>query len=690
MHPVEVTAPRAPPLIETISLRLTAMCQSRRGRRLPWIATAFGTGVGAYFALPVEPTGMQTAIAFLLLAMALISAWARRDGHGLLPLLIACTIAGALAAQWRAERVAGPVLDFRYYGGVEGRVVHVDRSASGAVRVTLDQVRLDRTGPDRTPRRVRLSLHGEKGTAPTPGRRVMTTGHLSPPSGPAEPGGFDFQRHAWFQSIGAVGYTRVPLVASAPPAEGFGMVVERMRMWLADGLRARLDGQAGQVAAAIVVGDRSGLSDEVVSDLRASNLAHLLAISGLHMGLLVGFVFWAVRGGLALFPSIALHYPIRTWAACVALPFALFYLVLSGGSVATQRAFVMAAVMLGAIILGKRALSIRSVAIAALIILALRPESLTGPGFQMSFAATGALVLAFSTLSRHGRGSWLRGWRGALLSLFLSSLVAGLATAPFAAVHFNRIGQFGMLANLLAVPMMGFIVMPLLLIGLLFWPIGLEAVPFMVAGWGIEWIIGVAHHVAALPGAVQAVPSPGPWVLPLLGLGFAVFGAGRRLGRPTGAVITAAALLLWTSVERPVLLISDDGRLAGLLGPEGRWLNRESGASFVAENWLENDGDLTAQDAAAARQVAITKLGAPLHIIRRKSEIEATVAACAADPGWLISSFEIENPPPRCRLFDPDRLRRTGAIAAIRAGNALRIVEARAVQGQRPWVPKNE
>ncbi|CAN0477463.1 unnamed protein product, partial [Hapterophycus canaliculatus] len=225
-----------------------------------------------------------------------------------------------------------------YYGAIEGRIVGIDRSSSDAVRLTLDQVRLDDVR--NTPRRVRIALHGDQAVMdPQPGAIVFTTGHLSPPGGAAEPGGFDFQRHAWFQSIGGVGYTRVPVLLLEPPADGVAPLFT-LRMTMSAAIQAQIPGQPGAFAAAVLTGDRSGLSQGSTQDMRDSNIAHLLAISGLHMGLLTGFVYTALRMALALIPAIALRYPIRKWAAVVALLSGAFYLALSGGNVATERAFI--------------------------------------------------------------------------------------------------------------------------------------------------------------------------------------------------------------------------------------------------------------------------------------------------------------------------------------------------------------
>ncbi|CTQ50580.1 ComEC/Rec2 family competence protein [Jannaschia donghaensis] len=682
MHRTDA-ALHAPP---ALWVRAVEACQALRGHRLPWLAVALGTGVGGYFALPVEPGPMvQLAWAWFGLMFGWL-AWRLRASVGFVFLMICVAILGGAVAQIRTQIVAGPVLDFRYYGAVEGRIVALDRSSSGAMRVTLDRVRLDRMAPDRTPRRVRLSLQGEVATdAAVPGARIMTTAHLLAPSGPTEPGGFDFQRHAWYLSLGAVGYTRVPVLRAGPDPGGLGPAIAQARGAVASAFRTRMPGQVGEVAAAITTGDRSGLSTDVTTALRASNLAHLLAISGLHMGLLVGFVFWLVRGGLALIPSIALHHPTRIWAALAAFPFATAYLLLSGGSIATQRAFIMAAVMLGAIVLGRRALSMRSIAIAAIIVLLWHPESLMGPGFQMSFAATGALILVFVGLSRLERPNILRGWRGGVVSLLLSSVVAGAATGPIAALHFNRIGHYGVLANMLAVPMMGMAVMPLLFVGLMLIPLGLDAMPLWVAGWGIRWILEVADRVADLPGAVSMVPAPIWQVLPILGAGMAVVAAARsHMARGVGVVLMAVAASLWAQSPRPDVLISDDARLIGLRTDDGRWLSRESGVSFVAGIWLENDGDAATQEQAAARPYP-PDLPIRIHHAPTKTALPAAVQDCAGAPGWLVVAVQPEVVPKGCRVIGPATLERTGSIALYFEGEDITMQTATRVQGVRPW-----
>ncbi len=692
---------------------IDAVQQGQRGALMPWSAVALGSGVAVYFVLPVEPGVPVYGAASLAFCLGLVLR--RREALGPAGLALALFAAGVILAGIRGHQVAGPVLDFRYYGPVEGRIVGIDRSGSDALRLTLDRVRLD-LAPAETPRRVRVSLHGvQDWLEPEPGARVMTTAHLSPPAGPAEPGGFDFQRHAWFLSLGAVGYTRTPvLLAEARPPGATPLVHLRLRLSAA--IRAEIPGQPGAFAAAVLTGDRSGLEEGPVEAMRDANIAHLLAISGLHMGLLTGFVYGALRLVLALVPFLALRFAIRKWAAAGALVSGAFYLALSGGNVATERAFVQVAVMLVAVMLDRRAITLRSVAIAALIVLARRPETLFSPGFQMSFAATAALVAVFNALRDVQRLKERPGWQRWLFALVLSSVVAGLATAPFAAAHFNRVAVYGLAANLLTVPVMGSLVIPAAVAAALLWPLGLSGLAFAAMEPGLAWILAVAERVAALPGAVDHVPSPPPGTLGLVAAGGIVIILWQGRGRWMGLAPLSLAALLWTGVERPAVLVSDTGGLVGVLTDEGRALSRARGDGFVAGVWLENDGDAATQENAAARKgwqpdgmgVSIEVDGLTVWHGRGRRPLAEAASACARHDVVVLSEPAAEADPPlqspvapplriadgaaraamasaSCLVIDADFLARHGSVAMTPGGGQIAVRSARDVQGTRPW-----
>ncbi len=660
----------------------------QRDHLFPWVPVALATGVGLYFASPSEPTLVHWTLLALSILICLV-AWIGPARQWPLIIALGLVLLGTALAGLRAHSVAEPVLGFRYYGPIEGRIVGIDRSASDKVRLTLDQVVLERMDPARTPTRVRVSLHGQQGyIEPEPGLRVILTGHLSAPNGPVEPGGFDFQRQAWFQKLGGVGYTRTPVLAIAAAEEGrAGLLVHRARTAISTWVQAEMPGRTGAFAAAIMTGDRSGMDQETLESLRKSNLAHLLAISGLHMGLLTGFVFLAIRVGLAALPSLALRAPIKKIAAVGALLAGAGYLALSGGNVATERAFIMVGVMFGAVLFDRRALTLRAVAIAAIIVLILRPEVLVQPGFQMSFAATTALVAAFATYRDQApvQRRWLI---RSITALFLSSLVAGLATAPYAAAHFNRVPHYGLIANLLSVPLMGAVIVPGIVATALLAPLGLGWLPLRVIEPAIGWILGVADWVAGLSGSVSHVPAPPPIALPLLTLGalFVILWQGRI--RWMGVAPMVAALGLWSVVERPAVLIAETGGLVGILTTDGRALSKPRGDGFAARSWLENDGDGALQQEAAERGIFVgdktlrfADLG-PLRLAHAtgRGAVDAARAECRRDVLLVVAARETGLT--GCEVIDQSTLSESGALAVYLTEAGLRFVPTRQGSGR--------
>lgn len=671
---------------------IEAALLAQRGALIGWVPVCLGIGVGTYFSLGAEP---DLAI-MVVLALASVAALVvgRIVPVAFAPLFVglALVLAGVGVAKYRVSVVDAPVLNFRYYGPIEGRVVNIDRSASDAVRLTLDRVVLSRIPPDRTPERVRVSLHGVQPLQRfMPGDVLILTGHLSPPAGPAEPGGFDFQRHAWFLQLGAVGYTRTPVlrltVSNNTAAE---MRLFAMRMAISAAVQKAIPGEAGAFAAAIMTGDRSGIGQDTLTDLRTANLAHLLAISGLHMGLLTGFIFAVVRYGMALIPGVALRWPVKKIAAVCALIVGAFYLALSGGSVSTERAYIMVAVMFVAVLLGRRALTLRAVAIAAIIVLLWQPEALIGPGFQMSFAATTALVVVFGGLRRCDLSRWPR-WGKAAFSVILSSLVAGLATAPFAAAHFNQIAHYGLIANVLSVPLMGVLVMPAAVLAACLAPLGIWGVGLWLMEIGLRWILFVAATVSAREGALGHIWAPEWYVLPMLSLGllWCVLVSGR--GRFAGLVAVVLAGFFWLQSERAALLVADNGSLIGLMGSEGRILSRPTGNGFVADIWLENDGGPVPQAEAAARDgLRITGRITEANIgdwrVLQVSGKTALAALTGCDGADILISNQVDVTARPCLVYDLAQLRKTGALALDQAPNGdLVIKTAHQIAGLRPW-----
>jgi competence protein ComEC len=658
---------------------INTLLEGQRGHLFPWVAVFIGLGAGLWFTLPQEPGAAEYGAAAVVLAAGCVLRLVGPERSHPVAVMLSCLALGVLAAGLRVHTVAAPTLDFRYYGPVQGRIVWIDRSQSDVLRLTLDNVVLERTAPQRTPARVRVSLHGTQSYHdPKAGQTVILTAHLSAPDGPVEPGGFDFRRMAFFERLGAVGYTRSPALLWQPPAEG-AQIVDKMRSHLATAMLRAMPSEAGAFATGAMTGDRSAISQETAAALRDSGLAHLLAISGMNLAFLIAFVFALIRYGVALIPPLALRVSAKKIAALVSLGVAFFYLLLSGSNVATERAFIMVTVMLGAVLLDRQALTLRSVALAGIILILWKPESLLAPGFQMSFAATTALIAGFAAMQDRMAPGRIPRWVVPLVTLVMSSVIGGLASGPYAAASFNRYADYGLLANLLTVPVMGAVVMPAGAMAALLAPVGLSALPLWVMEAGSGWILRVAHWVAGMEGAVTGIIAPPANALPLITLGmlWVILWQGRL--RIAGVVPVVLALWFWSDAPRPALLVARDGSLIGVMGPEGRVLSQDRGAGFAARSWLENDGDLVAAEVAAARTGFTGPVGAReimlgsvrIVVLTGKAGLAQLDRACVT-ADVIILAAPLPEPPVGCRVMDQTLLARTGPLAFWPEGEGLR------------------
>ncbi len=425
--------------------RLETALAGERERWALWLPVCLGLGVALYFALAVEPPLWLGAAG--VAAAAVLGVAGRRRPVLLVAALGLGVVGGGFAVvQWRTAAVAAPMLEKRLGPtSVGGRVVRVE-TFPGSVRVTLEHPRIGGLAQDRTPEKVRLRLRGRQ-PALNPGDWIRLRGVIAPPP-PAAPGAFDFQRQSFFRGLGGVGFAYgAATVLSRGGDEGLDALwlgLARVRQHIAQRVLSSLEGPAGAVAAALMTGERSAIPPAVMAAVRDSGLAHLLAISGLHIGLVAGILFFGLRGALALVPPLALRYPIKKWAAAAAIPGAFAYALVAGATVPTQRAFLMIGLVLLAVLLDRRGLSMRTVAWAAVIILLLHPESLLGASFQLSFAAVTALIAGYEVVRGRRR---LGGdgppviWRRILFyvgGVALTTLIAGAVTAPFAVYHFKR------------------------------------------------------------------------------------------------------------------------------------------------------------------------------------------------------------------------------------------------------------
>jgi len=698
-----------PSLGERARLFLGAQVAAQTLRWRLWAPVAFGGGCAVYFAFKSEPATSPLIIGAMVAAALWL--WARRMAWArvlTLPLmLLACFALGMAVAKLRADAVAAPIaLAMAEPTVVEGWVVDVDSPGDAGPRVVIAPVRIEGLAPEDSPTRLRATVQG---VAPEPGEAIRLFVLLNPPPAPASPGAYDFGRNAYFQSMGGVafslGETRSAYLSPPTWKVRAAMTVNGLRYDLAKRIVARLGERTGGVAAAMTTGHEAWLDPEQVDAMRDSGLAHILSISGLHMAVVGGFSFFLVRLLVAAWPWLALRVPGKKVAAWAGLLAVGTYLIISGHPPPAERAAITASIAFLAILLDRPAITMHALAVAAFAVLLLQPEAIVTPGFQMSFAATAALVAlveAWPVRPREISAPWpillvqrVGAWLGMAI---MASLVAGAATGPFAMQHFNRTAMYGLGANLATAPLSDFLIMPALALGALLEPMGLGAPFLWLAGQGIGMMLAVGEWVAGLPGAVRTVASAPDFVLPIafLGVLFCCLWRGplRWLGLPL-----AAAVMLWQRAPVPNLWIGDGGTNAAFVEAGQAVVMRPAVRQFAVDVWIRRRGLEPAERAvdgwACTRfSCAPTEPGAgPLAMWwgRRAPSPDEIDALCRSAPVVSVRA-SVAVLPPSCTgrlVLDGTDHARGGAVELWRVGrvseNRWRAVWAAEVRGDRPW-----
>jgi competence protein ComEC len=688
--------------------RLAEALGQQRERWFLWAPVCLSAGVGVYFAFPVEPHWIVFGLAALALAALAAAALAGRLQP--LSLFLALVVAGVLLGKLRTEMVRHPEL-LASTGAVElsGWIDGVETLDQDRLRLAVRVDALQGIRPEATPPRLRVNID-EPPERPQLGQYIRLRAWLMPLPGPVEPGGYDFARTLWFEGIGATGVGIGEPVTDPERSLDLGWsarsAIEAVRGAIRDRIAEALPDDLAGFASALVIGERSGVPAETQAALQVSGLAHILAISGLHMSLMAGSVFWLLRAGLALVPRLALNYPIKKWAACGTLMAGFGYLTISGWGVATQRAYVMLAVMCLAVLLDRPAFSMRNLALAGLLVVIATPEAVLTASFQMSFMAVMGLIAFYEAVSawrrdtlRDLRPTTLAGRIGMSLALTLAAMaattvVASLFTSLPAAYHFNRVAPYSLLANLLALPIVTGLVMPAAVLAVAAMPLGLEWLPLQAMGAGIGWVAAIAHWVAGLPGAgflVSGMPTPAALSM-VLGAAWLCLWRGRlRLG---GVALVLAGLALAPLGGRPDILVERTGSNVAARNAEGLLVPVEPRRSrFAVEKWLQQDGDMATMEEAAERPgwtcsdkraCRMALKGRQLAYLHEKAEGPNVDRLCRG-VDIVIAAFPLRRAcrdvPVRIDRFD---VWRHGSHALF-IDDDVRVTSAAELRGSRPW-----
>lgn len=671
-----------------------------------WVPVFLSCGIGTYFGLGSEPSGTVTLAGAILVTLLWLAAWPFKEKN--FPLWIAGTMmflfaAGFILAQSRTVHVAAPMLEreikiTKLTGTVE---VREEMEEGAGERYILSHLSIEKLPPEKTPEKIRLRVRTGENSQISPGDRVEVLAGLNPPSPPVAPGAFDFQRYAYFRQIGAFGYTyETPRILESRPPHSLGARLETFREHMIRRVNAALpDATQSSIAAAMMTGERAAISQTDNNDLQAAGLAHMLSISGMHIGMIATTVFFAVRFLLSLSPALGMRIPAKKIAAGFALVAAAAYVMVIGmDNVPAVRSLLMTGLVLVAVMLDRTPFSLRTVGFAAFIVLAIWPDALWTASFQMSFAAVTALIW-FCEITKDW---WARLSRDAglirklalyVLGLVATSLVASAATAPFVLYHFQRASIYSVIANLLGVPLLGFIVMPTVVLSYLLMPFGWEKPALWAMGQGLDLIMDIARDVAAIPGAnfyFQALPLS---VFIWMTAGALIFMLWRGQGKWFAIVPLTVALLIAVNTRQPDILISAEGGLISYYARnEGMTVSNRVKDRFAAGVWAQRYGlppDYKpiswSKEGAGPGEIACDEAGCRLEAQGRKVAFSFDPSTRNEDCSWadiMIADYPVrgcDSP----TVIDLISLKIKGAHAVNLATGKVSTVYPE--QGDRPW-----
>lgn len=618
--------------------RIEAWLEAERDQLALWVPVSLGVGVAAWFAL--APASQWAAFLLLALSLALGGAaigLGTRAGRSLGWFGLLAAI-GMMLIWWRAERVEAPVLQRPVVASFQARIADVDKlPARGLVRLLLQP----RDAPS-LPTNVRVNVReADVREELQAGAIISLRARLMPPPEAAVPGAYDFARLAWFQGIGATGRALGPVTiveAGKPP------VLAETRQRLSAHIQTRLAGGEGAIANALATGDQGAIPEADAEAMRRAGLSHLLSISGLHVTALVGATMLLLLRLLALSPRLALAWPLVLIAAGGGALAAIGYTLLTGAEVPTIRSCVAAILVLVGIAIGRDAITLRLVAAGAAFVLLLWPESLAGPSFQLSFAAVTAIMALVehprikALLARRDEG-WMMGTGRILLGLLLTGLLVEVALAPIAIHHFHKAGLYGALANIVAIPLTTFIVMPLEAAALLFDIVGLGAPFWWLAGQALSLLLWIAHSVAAMPGAVAALPVVPDAAFALMVTGGLWIALWRTRMRWLGLAPVIAGAIWALGTAPPDLLVTGDGRhLAVRVDGDRYALLRPRAGDYVRDMLSESagfEGELA--DLDAVRGAKCSRDACTIELIRgtKRWRLLATRSTYFVEPAQL-------------------------------------------------------
>jgi competence protein ComEC len=703
-----------------------------RERWFLWLPVLFATGIGIYFILDFEPALWSGVIALeLLVLFAYVARF--RPALVFVSVCVGTILLGFTYMQMRSRYLQAPVISKKInFAKVSARVIKIEKF-SRSYRILFDDVKIEKIKKEKTPKKIRIKFKFPDAKF-IAGSYVSFNASLNPPSSPAVAGGYNFSRRAWFEQIGAVGFSfSRPKIIKAKTSisikDRFLFNVDIFRKKIAHKIYEILPGEEGKICASLIAGERGEIPRKITDNYRDSGLAHMLSISGLHMGLFASLVYFVVRLLLSAVPFLSQRLNTKKIAAFLAIISITLYLFISGMRVPSQRAYFMTVVVLVGVLFDRRAISIRLIVWAGFVVLLFHPEALVSPSFQMSFAAVIALVSAYEAgagklstfLSKKQNDEFvfesvLRVVASYIAGILLSDFIASLATTPYAIYHFNRVAVYTTLGNFLAAPFFGFLVMPFAVLSLFLSFVGLEQIPVLIMGWGVRQMNSITSYVASLSDSVMLVAQIPSYGLALLSLGGVWLCVWRKKWRLLGLIPIFIGVYSAFNVNIPDVVISEDASVVAVKVGKNLSIKPSKKGRFVKKTWLEFYGvekknsksDKALQKALWGEGKSKRYLKLANDVKREKNvSISCDVWGCVyKTKGKVIAISEKEESHPKdCKTADiifsktPIRINcdypelaidrfdlwKNGSYSLWIKGETIKYITSSNVVGDRPW-----
>jgi competence protein ComEC len=573
---------------ERIENYFKGFCDSERRRLLNLVPVNLGIGVCIYFSLNSEPS-IYPSVCVLLLAIV-GSILARKYRWVFWALLTVCL--GFVAAQIRTKTVDTFMLSEKINEPVSliATVDSCERSEKGLVFVVEDAKILPKSQRHWKFNKLYLTWRGKKAMMSekdyVPGSKVLFRAILSPMDPLAFPGAYDFKKQAYFKRISARGFiTKQPkILENDGIRNSLALWIERLRHEINKKIEYYLPRDVAAVSEALITGNKTGISKEVRSYFSNSGTAHILAISGLHIGIIGFFIFWLFRLLFCCIPCISMFWDIKKLAAVVSWLAVLFYLNISGNSVPSLRAFIMHSLIMMAILLNRMALTMRSVAIAATVILLITPEVIMFPSFQMSFGAVMAIVAFYE------RSPNFHGFFKILQAMVATTMVATVPTSVFSINTFNQLTLNSIPANLLSIPLMTFFIMPLAVVTLFFMAFGGEYPFVFLMGHGVQLLIKISQQTSKLPGSFFVMHTPAPYIMAIVIFSGLLIVLVHHRVRFCGFLGLFTGVILYFFQQLPDIFISRDAKAVGIRTEDGVYFNHLGYCRSASSAWAKSVG----------------------------------------------------------------------------------------------------